>query len=241
MAEPKLNTRYQCCRTGLITFEESLQGALMVKIPFESLDADPIAGTYSTCIGQKDGTMQELTIKNLMETFKVENLVDLLTLEVPDQPTHEFDLSDWQAGKYPGFKWLNPPREAQDPSKVEEKWGAKLALFSANKPAPSTPKSAAKPTAKPAAEKPVEKPAEKALPKRALPTKSAKPAEARKETMESVLTALAKKNGVNEDDADAMQKLGNDYFFPAQDKLFGKDVSAETPEQWGQVAEELGL
>ena len=207
----------------------------MVKIPFESLDADPIAGTYSTCIGQKDGTMQELTIKNLMETFKVENLVDLETLEVPDQPTHEFDLSDWQAGKYPGFKWLNPPREAQDPSKIQEKWGAKLALFSANKPAPSTPKAAAEP-----ATKPVETKSEPAKPTRKLPTKAAAK-EVRKETAESVMTLLAKKHGADENDADAMQQLGDEYFFPAQDKLFGANVSAETPEQWGQVAVELGL
>ena len=239
MAEPKLNTTYQCRRAGKIAFESSIGGALMCKIPYESFDEDPIAGTHSICIGAKDGTMQEIAIKNLMDIFKVENLIDLTTLELPAEPTHEFDLSDWEAKeKYPGFRWINHPRQAQSIDSVLEKWGGKIALFS-NKPQTEkvAPKAAAKLVEKKAEPKAEMKPA---TPKRTL---AAKTPEKPKHTWtgESLVEALAVKHGVDKENQDAMNTLGNDIYFPVCDKLFGAGNMPETPEQLEQAAVELGL
>ena len=240
MAEPKLNTVYNCHRTGMIRFEESIGGALMCKIPYQSFDEDAINGTHSCCIGAKDGTMQELTIRNLMEIFKVENLIDLTTLELPDQAAHEFDLSEWEAKeKYPGFRWINVPRKAQSIDSITEKWGGKLALFASKAAAPEPVKPAAK--TKPAATKPVEKPAEKpATPERKMPVK-APAAPARVLAPELLMSLLAKKHGVDENDQDAMNKFGNEIYFPATDEVLGNGVNPETPEQCEQVAAKFGV
>jgi hypothetical protein len=219
----------------------------MVYIPFALTGGIAFTGNHSVCIGTKDGTLQERSIEGLREIFgwNTENPFDLQRIEIPEGDEPEFILADYHNEPYQNkkgeevnsykFRWLNKlgsglkQADETEESAALAKWGKKFSF------APSTLKVAAKPVAS----KPVEKPAEVVAPKRALPKKIAK--ETRKESAESVMTLLAKKHGADENDADAMQKLGDEYFFPAQDKLFGVGVSAETPEQWGQVADALGL
>jgi hypothetical protein len=254
MAELIIGASYPARRSGAVVVGESKQGALMVYIPFTLTSGIAYSGNHSVCIGTKDGTLQERAIEGLRDIFgwTTENPFDLQRIPLSEGGEPEFILADYHNEPYTPngkseqvdsfkFRWLNKlgsgiaPATDEDESAAMAKWGKKFSS------APSTPKTLATKSAKTPVNTAENKPAEKSLPKRALPTKSAKPAEARKETMESVLTLLANKHGANEDDADAMQKLGNDLFFPAQDKLFGANVSAETPEQWGRVADSLGL
>jgi hypothetical protein len=220
----------------------------MVYIPFTLTGGIAFSGNHSVCIGTKDGTLQERSIEGLREIFgwDTENPFDLQRIAIPEGDAPEFILADYHNEPYTPngkseqvdsfkFRWLNKlggglnQATPEDESAAMAKWGKKFGA------APSTPKAATKPV-----EKVAEKPAEAAKPTRKMPTtKLAKVI--RNESAESVMTLLAKKHNKSEDDADAMQELGDKFFFPAQDKLFGVNVSAETPEQWGQVADALEL
>ena len=81
--------------------------------------------------------------------------------------------------------------------------------------------------------------AKPATPKRTL---AAKPAKVQRTwTGESLVEALAVKHGVDKENQDSMNILGNDIYFPVCDKLFGAGNMPETPEQLEQAAVELGL
>lgn len=255
-----IGASYPARRSGAIVVGESKQGALMVYIPFTLTGGIAFSGNQSVCIGTKDGTLQERAIEGLRDIFgwNTENPFDLQRIEIPEGDAPEFILADYHNEPYTPngkseqvdsfkFRWLNKlgsgltPATDEDESAALAKWGKKFSS------APSTPKSTKLEKASKAVEEETKKhgsalaanKAEKAAPKRALPTKT--PAAVRKESAESVMTLLAKKHEADENDADAMQKLGDEFFFPAQDKLFGQNVSAETPEQWGEVANSLGL
>ena len=219
----------------------------MVYIPFMLTGGIAFSGNQSVCIGTKDGTLQERGIQGLRDIFgwTTENPFDLQRIEIPDGNAPEFILADYYNEPYTPtgkdepvdsykFRWLNKlggsysPTTPEDETAAMAKWGSKFST------APSTPKEV-KSTAKTNTRTAVKV----VTPKRALPTKAAKAT--RTETAESVMTLLAKKHKANENDANEMQKLGDEFFFPAQDKLFGANVSAETPEQSGQVADSLGL
>lgn len=249
MAELIIGASYPARRSGAIVVGESKQGALMVYIPFTLTGGIAFSGNQSVCIGTKDGTLQDRAIENLRDIFgwTTENPFDLQRIEIPEGDAPEFVLADYHNEPYVPqgkseevdsykFRWLNKLGSGvtaatdEDETAALAKWGKKFSS------APSTPKKE-KPT--PTSSSPSNKmPAAKAAPKRAVPTAKK---EVRKESAESVMALLAKKHGADENDADAMQKLGDEHFFPAQDKLFGANVSAETSEQWGQVADSLGL
>jgi len=245
-----IGASYPAKRSGAIVVGESKQGALMVYIPFTLTNGIAFSGNHSVCIGTKDGTLQERAIEGLREIFgwTTENPFDLQRIEIPEGDAPEFILADYHNEPYTPngkseqvdsfkFRWLNKlgsgitPATSEDESAAMAKWGKKFGA------ATSTPKVAAKVEKK--AEPKAEAKSGPAKPTRKMPTKTV--AEPRKETAEMVMTLLAKKHGKDENDAEAMQELGDKFFFPAQDKLFGANVSAETPEQWGQVANELGL
>lgn len=247
MAELVLGAAYPARRSGQIAVSMNPETkSLMVYIPF-ALCGIEFSGTQSICIGTKDGTLQEVALQNLHDIFnwQTENPFDLQRLPQSEGQEAEFTLAECFIDSYTPkgktdaiqsykFRWLNKVGGTTKVSTEDEEaaalevWGKKFSS------APSTPKSEKKSTSKPEG-----KPAAKA-PARKLPTNTAAK-EVRKETAESVMTLLAKKHEADESDGDAMQKLGDEFFFPAQDKLFGVGVSAETPEQWGQVANELGL
>lgn len=242
-----IGASYPAKRSAAIAVGESEKGALMVYISFSLTGGIAFTGNHSVCIGTKDGTLQERGIQGLRDIFgwTTENPFDLQRIEVIEGDAPEFILADYHNEPYTPkgkseevdsykFRWLNKLGSGLNQATPEAevaamaKWGNKFST------APSTPKEI-----KSDAKANTRTPVKVTTPKRALPTKVAK--STRTETAESVMTLLAKKHKADENDADEMQKLGDEYFFPAQDKLFGANVSAETPEQWGQVADALGL
>ena len=249
MAELIIGASYPAKRSAAIVVGESKQGALMVYIPFTLTGGIAFSSNHSVCIGTKDGTLQERSIEGLREIFawNTENPFDLQRIAIPEGDAPEFILADYHNEPYTPngkseqvdsfkFRWLNKlgsglnQATPEDESAALAKWGKKFSS------APSTPKAAVKPTAK-VETKPAAKPTEKVAPKREL--KSAKPA--RVLTAESLLTLIAQKHGVDENDQDAMNTFGNDIYFPATDKLFGNGNMPETPEQLEQVAKEFGV
>lgn len=249
MAELIIGASYPARRSGAIVVGESKQGALMVYVPFTLTGGIAFSGNHSVCIGTKDGTLQERAIEGLRDIFgwTTENPFDLQRIEVPEGEAAEFILADYHNEPYTPngkseqvdsfkFRWLNKlgsgvaPATSEDESAALAKWGKKFGA------APSTPKATTKP-----AEKKVEPKAEAkpATPKRTL---AAKPAKVQRTwTGESLVEALAVKHGVDKENQDAMNILGNDIYFPVCDKLFGAGNMPETPEQLEQAAVELGL
>jgi len=241
MSELKIGGNYLGKRNGVIAVKPSKQGALMVNIPYSVIDSGA-TGIHSICIGTKDGTLQEKAILNLREIFKgwtSANPFDLQRLPENESGEAEFELKDWHDESYTPegkdtivnkfvFRWLNPISRASLPaSETEEaevlaKWGKKFEYILKPVTATVTPE----PT-------PVSKPTKK------VPAKKVE--SVRVSSAEEIMDLLIAKYHPKGASEDEQQKLGDNYFFPAQDTLFGKDVSAETPEQWGQVANHLGL
>jgi len=251
MAELIIGASYPARRSAPIVVGESKQGALMVYIPFTLTGGIAFSGNHSVCIGTKDGTLQERAIEGLRDIFgwKTENPFDLQRLEIPEGDAPEFVLADYHNEPYANqkgeevdsykFRWLNKlgsgivPATEDDESAAMAKWSKKFSS------APSTPKET-KPAAK-AELKPAKNPAEKTVPKRTLPAKSA----ARTETIESITSLLCKKHGKDENNQDDTDALGNEILFPTVDKFMGQenfvDFDKLTKEQWGQIADSLGL
>jgi hypothetical protein len=243
MNELKIGGNYLAKRNGTIAVKQSEQGALMVNVPYIIHDSE-IVGIQSICIGTKDGTLQEKAINNLRDIFKgwtSANPFDLQRLPENESGEAEFELKDWHNEPYTNragntidkhvFRWMNPISRANLPaSETEEaevlaKWGKKFEYIlkpvapTVNpEPAPVAPKKVAKVTQKPA-----------------------KVEVARQSSPEEVMDLLCKKYNIAATDEAGQQKLGDDYYFPANDALFGVGNLAETPEQWGQVANHLGL
>ncbi len=241
MAELVIGASYPARRNGQIAVSMNPETkSLMVYIPF-ALCGMEFSGVQSINIGTKAGVLNEVALQNLREIFnwQTENPFDLQRLPQPESQDAEFTLADCFIDSYTPkgktdaiesykFRWLNKlgggikVSTDDEESEAMKVWGAKFNF------APSTPK----------AEK---KSAAKTAPSRKVPTKTAAK-EPRKSSAEEVMELLIKKHYPNGDATDdQQQKLGDDFYFPAQDKLFGQNVSAETPEQWGQVANELGL
>lgn len=240
-----IGASYPAKRSGAIAVGESEKGALMCYIPFMLTGGIAFTGNHSVCIGTKDGTLQERAIEGLREIFgwKTENPFDLQRIEIPEGDSPEFVLADYHNEPYTNkkgeeinsykFRWLNKvgsgltPATPDDESAAMAKWGAKFST------APSTPKEKPTPTkSSPSNKMP-------ATPKRTLAKAETKPA--RVLTAETLLSLIAKKQGVDENDQDAMNTFGNDVYFPLTDKLFGNGVMPETPEQFEQVAKEFGV
>lgn len=259
MVELVLGADYPARRNGQIAVSMNPETkSLMVYIPF-ALCGIEFAGTQSICIGTKDGTLQEVALQNLHDIFnwQTENPFDLQRMAQPESQDAEFTLAECFLDSYTPkgktdaiqsykFRWLNKLGSGakvstdDEESAAMEVWGEKFSS------ALSTPKPEKKAEAK-KEEKPAVKTSARKLPARTVATAVTK--EARKETCDSVTDLLAKREGKNVDDQDEMNELGNNILFPACDKLFGtwdgktltKSGFAETPEQWGQVADELGL
>lgn len=240
-----IGASYPARRSAAIAVGESEKGALMAYIPFALTGGIAFSGNHSVCIGTKDGTLQERAIEGLRDIFgwNTENPFDLQRIEIPEGDAPEFVLADYHNEPYVNnsgkevdsykFRWLNKlgsglkQADETEESAALAKWGAKFSS------APSTPKADKKAVAKPE-----QKTVPSKTPTRKMPTNKTK---TRKSSAEEVMELLAKKHNTDTNDAEAMQALGDKYFFPAQDELFGQNVSAENPEQWGAVAEKLGL
>jgi len=247
-----IGASYPAKRSGAIVVGESKAGALMVYIPFTLTGGIAFTGNQSVCIGTKDGTLQERAIEGLRDIFgwTTENPFDLQRLEIPEGDAPEFVLADYHNEPYvPNgkseqvdsykFRWLNKlgsgitPATSEDETAALAKWGKK---FGAAVSTPKAEKKVAAPTPHDTTKPETAKPAT-----RKVPTRKTAAAEPRKSSADETMELLCKKHGIAADDEAGVEKLGNEHWFPAQDELFGKNVSAETPEQWGQVADKLGL
>lgn len=241
---PKPGT-YTARRSGPIVVYESDAGALMADIPVRLLNADiAFSFTHSVCLGKIDGTLMTKTFETLHKIFpswEGNNPFDLQDVEIPEGDGAEFELAECdvddsyispttgEAVVQFKARWLNAlgaGRRAALPDDEKEqvvsKWSVKWDAISGK------PAAAAKPA--PAAKK--EAPAKRQAP----PAKKAAP---RTATMEDVWNALVKKNeGVSEDD------ISNNILYPAADEIAGQsvsDVTTLTPEQWGAIADKLGV
>lgn len=239
MAELIIGASYPAKRSGAIVVGESKQGALMAYIPFVLTGGIAFTGNHSVCIGSKDGTLQERNIESLRKIFgwQTENPFDLQRIPIAEGDAPEFVLADYHNEPYTPngkteqvdsfkFRWLNELGSGIAPATDEQeqaalaKWGKKFSF---------TPKAE---TAKPV-EKPVEKPAEKkTAPKREVPAKKA----ARTAVAEEVYEALLKKHAPKGD-----EEIINEFWWPTLDAILGNGKTEGTPEQWGQIADKLGV
>ena len=260
---PKAGT-YNARRTRPIAVSESDNGALMAWIEYALTNADvAFTGVHSICLGKMDGTLMTKnfeTLHKVFPTWETNDPFDLETIEVPEGDGAEFELADCYiddtyipANSTDGqpvlqFKarWLNPlgvsrvPVLADDEKEaIKSKWAGKWNSLGSS-PVAVKPAAAAPAAKKPA---PVKKPEPAAEAPAAAPAKRAPKKTARVSTADDVYAALDKWNK-SQDDPMSDDDLANNKFYPACDKVSGKkdtDITALTPEQWGEVADILGL
>lgn len=240
---------YGARRNGAIRVFETEKGALMASIPYV-IPTVSFEGEHSLVLGAKDGSMQERNIQAMQEHFGWAGEIGEFTPAAVDGDGPQFKLVDWHNEPYEKngetvdkwvFRWLNRIGSGQTPEQIEaakSKWGKKISAvlgLSATETKPAA-KASPKPEPEPEAE-----PEKAAAPKRKLPAKAAAKKEPRKSSAEEVMELLVKKYHPTGATDDQQQELGDKYFFPSQDKLFGVGVAAESPEQWGQVADDLGI
>lgn len=234
---------YPARRSEAIAVNESALGAVMVYIPY-TLVGVVYTGIQSVCIGTKDGVLQEKQIATLREVFPgwtSENPFELQRLPLPEGDAAEFKLADYQNEPYEKngvtvdswkFKWLNTLGSGlkysteTDEQKVLSKWGKKFGVAAA--PAAKVETKTA--TAEVVSEK-SKTPARKTPAKKAARTSSAK----------EVFELLVKSKYPNGATEQQSEDLGNDVWFPALDEVLGQGATEGTPEQWGQVADKLGV
>ncbi len=259
---PKPGT-YLARREKPIVIQESANGALMAWLQYRLLNSEVnFSGTHSVVLGKMDGTLMTKAFENLHKIFPAwasNDPFELAEIEIPEGDGAEFELADCYiddsyvpANSEDGapvlqFKarWINsigasrlPEVTPDEAAEIKSKWSGKWSSLGGAVKAAATV--AAPKEKKPAAKKEVAAVPEAPKP----PTRKAPVTVAKKRTSsaEEVMTLLVKKHYPNGDASeDQQQELGDKHYFPAQDKLFGVNVSAETPEQWGQVADELGL
>ena len=228
-------------RNGVISVKDT--GALMVYVPYKLVGEYANEGIQSICIGKKDGTLQEAAIATLRKVFgwNTPNPYDQQRIPMTDSDEAEFQLAEWynepwtnKEGKEVNswkFRWFNeigkgiaPATDDEEKASLE-KWGSKLEMALGSKP-----EAAAKKTEPEKAKVPARK--------AAAPAKKTEP---RKSSPAEVMELLVKKHYPDGATEDQQQEIGDKYYFPAQDELFGVNVAAETPEDWGKVADRLGL
>lgn len=241
MSELKEGASSPAKRNGVISVKDT--GALMVYVPYKLVGEYEHEGVQSICIGKKDGTLQEAALATLRKVFgwNTANPYDLQRIPMTDSEEAEFQLAEWHNEQWENkegkmvdswkFRWFNELGKGVIPATDEEerasleKWGSKFEMALGSKPV--------------ATEKKTETEKAKAPVRKA--SAPAKKSEPRKSSPEEVMELLVKKYHPDGASEDEQQALGDKYYFPAQDELFGVNVAAETPEDWGKVADHLGL
>lgn len=234
---------------------EADSGSLCVAVPLIALDAEGNqiwAGKTTICLGKSDGTLMTKSIDNLKRCFGWDGK-DPFALEEIEPGSNELEIvgeheeytpkaTDENPDPQPinvfKVKWLNPPggggaamKEPLDEAsrkKVLTKWGSKFKA-TAGTPAAKPAAPAAKPSAAPA------KPAAKAPPTPPSRGKAPAPKAARNSTQEEVWTLLKQANADESDDALA------EKYYAAQDEVAPVANGELTAEQWGDVADKLGI
>ena len=234
---------------------EADSGSLCVAVPLNALSPDGEiiwSGKTTITLGKSDGTLMTKAIENLKKCFPEWGGQDPFALEeiepgvndlsiVGEHETYTPRATDEDPDPQPvetfKVKWLNPPggsgaamKEPLDEAsrkKVLTKWGGK---FKAGGSAPAAKTVA--PAAKPAAT--TAPPAKKAPPTPPSRKPAAKAA-TRSSSQEEVWTLLKKANEDETDEALA------EKFYAAQDEVAPGANGEMTAEQWGEVADKLGV
>jgi hypothetical protein len=253
MKEIPNNGTYRATTGGIkLVVYEADSGSLCVALPV-TLQGSEVAwsGKTTLTLGKSDGSLQTRTIENLQAIFP-EWAGDPFALGELETKETVFEVVGQQE-KYAdratgedrlGFKiqWVNPigggikMPEALTPAEVKDlksKWGAKFKAVA---------KSSAKLAEKVVAETP--EPTPEPVKKSTAPARKA-PAAAKKVVRELsanlVSELLAKKLFGTTELSEAQESEHSTKWFEAMDELFGVNVTAETPEQFGQLADKLGV
>ena len=233
---------------------EADSGSLCAAVPLNALSPDGEiiwSGKTTITLGKSDGTLMTKAIENLKKCFPEWGGQDPFVLEeiepgandlsiVGEHETYTPKPTDEDPDPQPvetfKVKWLNPPggsgaamKEPLDEAgrkKVLTKWGGKFkaggsAPAAKAAPAKAAPTAPAKPAPKGAPTPPSRKPAAKT--------------ETRSSSQEEVWTLLKKANEDETDEALA------EKFYAAQDEVVPGANGEMTAEQWGEVAEKLGV
>lgn len=234
--------------------------ALMAVIPYKIVGHEGInfTGKHYLTIGTKSGELQAKNIAACRKCFTAwttNDIYDLQEVPLQEDDTPEFELADCHEEEYtpPGktearrtFKasWFNPPGEgggnmpekASDDQKkaVITRWGSKLKATIASMGSGSSSAPASKSSAKPQQQE-LAPAAKKGVPG---PKKSS----GRKMTQEEVWDALCKKHPeAAKDGSKEQDHWAQDVLWPAAKEIAGNDSGELTDEQWGKVADKLGL
>lgn len=251
---PKPGT-YQARRNAGIVVYESDSGALCAALPYSLLNSDvAFSNKHTITLAKSDGTLQMRTLENLKaifgDAFDISNPFTLEDMPLGPEGQPEFECADCfiddsyipEGASAPllTFKvqWINPlggssgnmPDKANR-DEVLKKWGKKFQII-AKAPAKTVAKPAGVAKPEPAAENPAVK-----APTRKPPIIKS----ARVSSAEEVSTLLAKKLFNTEELTEAQQDEHAKAYYDAMDALFGVNVTAETPEQFGQLADKLGI
>lgn len=237
--------------TKLVVYEADT-GSLCCALPVVLIESEIAwSGKTTLTLGKSDGTLNTRTIENLHRIFPAWD-GDPFKLDELNTAENEFEVvcqhetfQDKTTGEdRTGFKvqWVNPlfgtanmpEKLAPDEVKsLKAKWASKF-------------KAIAKPTS-PAAKTTPAAPAEKAetkTPSRKAPVVGKKN---RTSSPEEVMELLIKKHYPGDDGAteDQQQELGDKFYWPTIDKVMGEknfnDINKVSPEQWGDIANKLGL
>lgn len=237
----------------------------MAYVPYALLNADVnFGGNHSICLVTKDGSSQLSSFENLHKVFPTWETNDPFELqEIPlleDHQVAEFALKDGHMESYVPensetgeavekfvFNWLNPvggmqPMNQSEQEAVRAKFKSRWDLLplpsqTAKQETPVEKIQKAKTTAK---SEPAVTPEKKsaATPARKVP---AAKKEVRKLEANEVSELLAKKMFGTTELSEDQEAKHSDTWFTASDELFGKNVTAETAEQFGQLADKLGV
>lgn len=252
--------------SGLV-IKETKEGALTVQIPviIEFEDGSDWKGKGTVTLVKRDGTPMTRAIESLVAIFGWQDVNNFFELEDLDASGAEFEVviihDDWipdgetQPIKVAKVQWINEigasakmPQPVADRKKLLTKYGSKFKAVATARPAAKPAAAKAKPAPEPEAAveaKPEEvkpTPAKKGgAPARPAPKSAGPPsrkstsATARTCTQEEVWDLLCEANPDDDDKA-----LGAKYY-AAQDKLFPGANGDLTLQQWGEVANELGV
>jgi len=242
---------------GKMVVYEAESGSLCVAIPCELLESEVAwAGKYTATLVKSDGTVQRRTVETLKAIFGWDGL-DPFALEEIEPGTVNFEGTGEHSQYTPEgetepvatykLQWINPPggsakmpEPISDRKSVLAKYGSKFKALAGSGATSktTTTKAAATATKQTQAELPgTPQPTKKAAAGGPPGRRGAAPAKApRSMTCEEVWDAYVKANPTAAED----QKL-QDKFYEAQDAVRPGANSEMTNEEWGQVADNLGL
>lgn len=247
---------YLARRNSKIVIEETKDGAIMAAIPYSLCGGAAFSDIHRVCIfttEKKDNAAMAKNIDSLKKVFGWDglNYFDLELIEIPEGNEPEFELADCKHEDYmpPGASeaiqqfrpsWFNPlggrnltPLDDSARKRLIAKHASKLRALSGAG-------GAAKKAEPKQDELPQEENRNEEGDENPPPRRSNRPAAAtaRSSTQQEVWNALEKKHKPK--DKAAKEKLAQSTMWAKVDELFG-EKDPLSPQDWGQVAEALGV